>query len=159
MTFSAVTTQKIISSQPDEFHNLCPGEEVNIICEIRGSPILAWYSDEYIGSGTHLVFSIFESVGTTRINLVNPNTVATLISVTTENRVEVLVSQLRITALSGVLTSPVTCINPSNGTTDTIMIHVLGMFHLLMHGRITAYCIHGHCIAKTCMCNSPISYY
>ena len=135
LTFSAVTTQKYISSQPDEFHNLCPGEEVNIICEIRGSPILAWSSNEYIGGGgIRFEFLIIDSVGATITSHVNPNTVtvATLINRTIENGVVILVSQLHIIALSGVLTSSVTCINPSNGTMDTIMIHVLGMFHLLI---------------------------
>ena len=58
VTITAGYTQRIISPQPSELQNLCPGEEVNITCETRGSPILAWTSDEYIEqSGSYLEFT------------------------------------------------------------------------------------------------------
>ena len=133
-------TQRIISPQlhVSELQNVCPGEEVTFTCETRGSPVITWSSDEYIGiRGTQLQFTIIDSVGTTRTSdHVNPNTVATLINVTNENGDDVLVSQLRIVALSGFLTSSVACIDGSSGAINTVMFHVSGMFHLLMHGRI-----------------------
>ena len=136
MTFTAVMTQRIISPQPSELQTLCPGGEVTITCETRGSPVIAWASDEYIGSNIHIEFTTFGSVGDARFRPVNPNIVATLINNTIENGVAVLVSQLQIVALSGVLTSSVTCIHIYNGTRSTIMFRGLGMFHLLIHGRI-----------------------
>ena len=129
-------TQRIISPQLSELQNLCPGDEVTFTCETRGSPVIAWSSDEYIGSNVQFEFFIVESVGTTHTSPANPNTVVTLINVTTENGVAILVSQLHIIVLSGFLTSSVTCIHLSLGQTNTIVFHVLGMFHLLMHGRI-----------------------
>ena len=123
-------TQRIISPQPSELQNLCPGEEVNITCETRGSPILAWTSDEYIEqSGSYLEFTPFNNVGETRVSPVNPNTVATLINKTVEDGVQVLVPQLRITAQSQFMNPSVTCIDVGWGSQNTIWLHVLGMFH------------------------------
>ena len=108
--------------------HLCPGDIVTFNCETRGSTILAWTSDEYIETGgTRLAFGTFNSVGTEEISPLNPNTVATLISNTIEDGVPVLVSTLRIRALSQFLNSSVTCIHIGSGTTNTTMVQVLGM--------------------------------
>jgi hypothetical protein len=136
----AVLSQRIISTQPAELYNLCPGQEVTITCEIRGSPIIAWSSDEYIGRGAQLHFISIDPVGVIRrIN----STVATLINSTNDNGVTILVSQLRII---GSLSSSVACMNHVNGMIIAIMVHVLGMFnltfHLLMQIR-NRYCIAG----------------
>ena len=61
-------TQIIISPQLSELQNLCPGEEVTFTCETRGSSVLAWSSDEYIGSSdTRLEIIIFDNVGTIHV--------------------------------------------------------------------------------------------
>ena len=126
--FTAGCAQRIISPQPGEFQNLCPGEEVNITCETRGSLLIAWASEEYIGTAIWLEFTTFNSIGDT-VTLMNPNTVATLINKTVEEGIEVLVSQLRITTLSQFMNSSVTCINVRIGTRNSTRLHVLGMFH------------------------------
>ena len=130
MTIIAGYTQRFISPQPDELQNLFPGDEVNITCEIRGSDALAWTGDEYIGAyGVLLGFISFNSIGVTRTSLMNPNTIATLINKTVVEGVEVLVSQLRITAQSQFFNSSVTCIEASSGIRNTTRLHVLGMLH------------------------------
>ena len=132
MTFKASYSQRIISPQPGELQNLCPGEEVNITCEARESSLIAWASDDYIGAdGVQLEFILFDSIGTTRTSSMNPNTVATLINKTVEEGVHVLVSQLRIRTMSQFLNSSVTCIDVSSGTwyTITIRVRTIGMFH------------------------------
>ena len=135
MTITAGYTQRIVSPQPSELQNLCPGEEVTITCEIRGSPVLAWASEEYIGArGTRLEFAAFDSIGDTRTSHMNPNTVATLINKTVEDGVQVLVSQLRITAQSQFMNPSVTCTNGRFGT-NTTRLHILGMFHRPPHSR------------------------
>jgi hypothetical protein len=128
LTFNTVLSQRIISTQPAELHNLCPGQVVTITCETRGSQIIAWSSDEYIGrSGAQLQLSSTDPVGVTRRT---SSTVAALINNTNDNGVTVLVSQLRII---GSLSSSVACINADNGMIIAIMVHVLGMltFHII----------------------------
>ena len=130
MTITAGYTQRIISPQPGELQKFCPGEEVNITCETRGSSIIAWASNEYIEQGgTRLEFAVFNNVGDTHVSPVNPNTIATLIKNTNKDGVSVLVSQLCVRVLSQFLNSSVTCINVSFGTQNTTRLHVLGMFH------------------------------
>ena len=136
VTITAGYTQRIISPQPSELQNLCPGEEVTITCKTRGSALLAWASEEYIGArGTRLEFATFNNIGDIRTSHMNPNTVATLINKTVEDGVQVLVSQLRITAQSQFMNPSVTCTNGRFGTQNTTRLHILGMFHRPPHSR------------------------
>ena len=129
MIFTAGITQRIISPQLSELQNLCPGEEVIITCETRGSSVMAWISDEYIGSGSLLQFLIIDNIGDWHTSSVNPNTIATLINNTVEDGELILESQLRIRAVSQFMNSSVTCIDLASGGTQTIAgLHVLGMF-------------------------------
>ena len=97
-------------------------------CETRGSPILAWTSNEYIErGGTQLEFATFNDVGDTRISPVNPNTIATLIAKFYENGIGVLRSTLRIRALSEFLNSSVNCLHIVDGTMNTSWVLVIGM--------------------------------
>ena len=136
VTITAGYTQRIVSPQPSELQNLCPGEEVTITCETRGSIVISWVIEEYIGArGTRLDFAIFNDIGDTRASHMNPNTVATLINKTVEDGVQVLVSQLHITAQSQFMNPSVTCINGRFGTQNTTRLRVLGMFHQPPHSR------------------------
>ena len=127
MTFTAGITQRIISPQLSELQNLCPGEEVIITCEMRGSSVMAWISDEYIGSGSPLHFLIIDNIGDWHTSSINPNTIATLVNNTVEDGVQVLVSQLRIRVLSPLMNSSVTCMDVVLGTQTIAGLHVLGM--------------------------------
>ena len=130
VTITAGYTQRIISPQPSELQNLCPGEEVTITCKTRGSIVISWASEEYIGArGIQLWFNTFDNIGNTHASHMNPNTVATLINKTVEDGVQVLVSQLHIIAQSQFMNPSVTCTNGHFGTQNTTRLHVLGMFH------------------------------
>ena len=123
-----INGQTLIISSNLTGERLCPGEIVIFTCETRGSTILAWTSDEYIEpGGTRLELATFNDVGDTRTSPVNLNTVATLISETRESGIDVLVSTLRIRALSEFLDSSVTCIHVDGGTMNTTRIQVLGI--------------------------------
>ena len=114
----------IIKPQQDALEDLCPGEEVVITCETRGSPIIAWTSEEYIErGGTRLVFGTFNGVGDMDTSPVNPNTVATLIRKANESNVQVLQSKLSIIVS---VNSNVTCMG--NGASTFIRIQVFGMY-------------------------------
>lgn len=104
---------------------LCPGEVLTFTCATNGSSILAWISDEYIG--TQLGFATFNNIGDTRTSPMNPNTVATLINKTNENGVDMLVSTLRIKVLSDLLDSSVTCMHIDDQIMSTERVQVIGM--------------------------------
>jgi hypothetical protein len=118
----------IVKPQQDTLEGLCPGEEVLITCETRGSEIIAWTSEEYIErGGTQLEFATFNNVGDIRISPVNPNTVANLTKNNIDNDVQVLWSQLHIRAS---VDSTVTCIQVGNGMSTSIRIQILGMHRI-----------------------------
>ena len=124
--FVLVYCQSLSRDLPEE--PLCPGQVVIFTCETRGSPILAWTSEEYIEQGgTQLEFATFNAVNFTRVSPVNPNTIATLIENRNESGVRVLVSTLHIRTLSGFLDSSVTCMHIGDGTTNTSRVQVVGM--------------------------------
>lgn len=111
---------------------LCPGEVVVLTCRTRGSSALAWTSDEYIEpGGTRIEFGTFNDIGQTKRSPINPNTVATLTRKTSEDGMDVLVSELRIITRSQFLNSSVTCIHVRNGTMSTRIIQVLGTKNLM----------------------------
>ena len=107
--------------------NVCPGDEINIICEIEGSPILGWSSDQYIGTGgVQLEFTTSDSAGFQRRSAVNPNTVATLTSADSIRRI--LTSTLHtIIVPSDVLNSSIACDHRNNGTATVLTLYYLGM--------------------------------
>lgn len=96
-----------------------PQQVINFTCVTRGSSVLAWSSDDYIGVGVRLEFLSILSLGTTMQSFVNPGTVAILINVSMENGETVLESTLRITASSQFSSSSVSCHNISGGINST----------------------------------------
>ena len=86
---------------------------------IRGSPVWAWSSDDYIGVGVRLEFISIFPLGTTMQGFVNPDTVVILVNVGMENGEIVLESTLRITVSSPFSSSSVTCHNISGGVNST----------------------------------------
>ena len=96
------------------------GEIITFTCVTRGSPILAWTSDQYIEQGgTQLEFATFNNEGETRSSPINTDTVATLTRKAVENSQQVLESQLRITTLPSFPTFSVSCIHIGRGEMDT----------------------------------------
>ena len=126
--FPVCFAQMIIKPQQQHaLEGLCPGEEVVITCETRGSLIIAWASEEYIGYSLRLAFTSVHLVGDTRISPMNPNTVATLIKSEMDGNVQVLQSKLRIIAS---INSTVMCINVANDRPTSRRIQILGMHQL-----------------------------
>jgi hypothetical protein len=86
----------------------------------RGSPIIAWSSNHYIGgNGAQLEFTIMESVPATRNSLIATMTTATLVSVTEEEGVTTIVSELRIRVLPQYSISSISCHNVGHNTVNT----------------------------------------
>ena len=102
---------------------VCPGKEVTFTCVARGSGIITWTSDEYIGNP--IDFNSRDMPGETRRSSVDSNTIATFIeSNLEEGNTLVLVSTLQITVSSVSLTPSVTCIH---NRSENFTFQVLGM--------------------------------
>ena len=107
---------------------LCPGVGVTFTCETRGSPIIAWTSDQYIEvGGTQLEFGAIASVGDVVRSPVYSDTVATLTVNGMIDGEQVLESTLHIVTSSQFPTSSVTCIHIGTRTSDIRMLQVMGM--------------------------------
>lgn len=82
----------------------CPDEHLTFTCVARDSLILAWQSDEYIGTGgVQIQFSIHDSPGTIRQGPRSTNTVAMLLDNSHERGVPTLRCQLNITVSSTII--------------------------------------------------------
>ena len=123
------SSQEVRHTLPDG-QSPCPGEIITLTCVTRGSPILAWTSDQYIEQGgTQLEFATFNNEGETRSSPINTDTVATLTRKAMENGQQVLESQLRITMLPSFPTFSVSCIHIGSGNTnETTFQLLLGMY-------------------------------
>ena len=117
----------------------CNGKVITFTCMTKGSPIIAWSSDTYIGMGNvQLAFAAEnDNVGTRRNSSSNPNTVAELVTKETDsNGTQILISNLTITTTTehsedsnnNIITSSVMCINIGDSTTKTLDFHVLGKY-------------------------------
>jgi hypothetical protein len=116
----------IIKPQLATLEDVCPGQEVLIICETRGSQIIEWASEEYIGRSVEIAFAIVDHVGNVRTSPdpLNSNTIATLLkNEMDDDAVQVLRSELRIIAS---VNSTVTCGIEGNVMTTSIKIQILG---------------------------------
>ena len=89
----------------------CSGDQITFECETRGSSIISWTSDEYIGQGdTLLQFSSADPAEMRRLDGIG-DTVAILTVNRIENGVQVLVSTLCVTATSMYPNPSVICIH------------------------------------------------
>ena len=105
---------------------VCSGEELIFTCVTKGSQILAWSSDEYIGSlGVQLEFTLSDTPGFLRASDDNPQTLATLIS--TDSTMRIMVSTLRIIVSANMAYPSVTCEHRSSGRSQTLAFQYLGM--------------------------------
>ena len=98
----------------------CPGEYITFTCIVRGSSILSWSSDEYIG-GEPLQFTTDEEPGLTK-NISNSDTYATLISVVKGSDAS-LECELHIQSYQS---SPVSCSAGNDESRQSINFTVLG---------------------------------
>lgn len=102
----------------------CPGDEVIFVCQTMGSSVIAWTSEEYIGSGgTQIQFAA--GVRSTNIQQIG-TTIATLTGDRMENGLQVLTSTLRVNVSSMYPNPSVTCHDVGNGTSKTANFNVIG---------------------------------
>ena len=91
---------------------------------------MAWRSDEYIGqNGNQIEFTSADDVNGTEASSINPNTVATVITI---NGTRVVESVLSITVSDTFPTASVTCSDVGQGT-STITFTLLGMWLCIYH--------------------------
>lgn len=100
-----------LTSTLREGSHACEGEEVVFTCTVRDSSglqilVLAWSSDEYIGSGDLLQFTTENMLGTNDTSTIDGNVTATLTRNTIDNGVRILESTLRLVAVQATM---VTC--------------------------------------------------
>ena len=88
-----------------------PQDVITFTCMTRESQILEWFSEEYIGTGRDRLQILSESNRNT--SSITPDVIATRISVTTENGIVVIVSELRIVASIEYPNATVSCGNGS----------------------------------------------
>ena len=102
---------------------VCSGKLLIFTCTTRGSPILEWFSEEYIGTGGDRLQILSGSDRNT--SSINPDVVATRINVTNDNGITVIVSELQIIASIKYPTATVSC---SNGNLRSIQNITFRMF-------------------------------
>lgn len=115
-----------------------PDQEVTFTCVTKGSHILSWSSENYIGRDLQLEFTSIHEPGSPEHSQVNSHTTATLTSVTTaEDGSIMLESTLRLIASSHFPSSSLTCHHVGNGLTNSTTLHVMGeLLHVYyrLHG-------------------------
>ena len=96
-------------------------------CVTRGSTLLEWRSNEHIGiNGDDIqIYSVGSRDNVTSVTI--PTTYATRVSVSVEDGVTVIVSQLFITASEQFPTSSVTCRINGQGPIESISFNTTGM--------------------------------
>ena len=102
----------------------CPGELVIFTCTTRETPILEWFSEEYIGTGGDRLQILSESARNT--SSITPDAVAVRINVSSENGVTVIVSELRIIASIKYPTATVSCSNGDQRFIQNITFRTFG---------------------------------
>ena len=117
MHTSTIIIAVILNSTLNAEHVTYPQDIIIFTCTTRGSPILEWFSEEYIGTGGDRLQILSESDRNT--SSINPDAVATRISVTLENGIVVIVSELKILVSMQYPTATISC---SNGSCQKINI-------------------------------------
>ena len=97
-----------------------PQVRINFTCMTRGSDILEWLSDEYIGPGGDRLQILSGSSRNSATSNSNPDTIAARVSVTIENGEVVIVSILSIVVTAQYPTATITCSNSDRGVKRNI---------------------------------------
>jgi hypothetical protein len=109
---------------------VCPGEVIIFTCITRGSPILEWFSEQYIGTGRDLLQISSESARNT--SSITPDAVAvrTNVSIASETGDTVIVSELRITASIKYPIATVSCSNGDQRFLQNVTFRIFGKTHV-----------------------------
>ena len=101
-------------------------QQIIFTCITRGSPILEWFSEEYIGTGDdRLQFPSIHCIGVNKTSRIDPNAVATCLSVSQAGET-VIQSQLIIIASLDHPQATVTCSNNGHGIRKNITFITVG---------------------------------
>ncbi len=119
---SANELQIMVTSNISTSEVVCPGNIVVFTCTTRGSAVISWTGDDYVGD--QIGFNAANMIGDKRQGSANPNTIATLINNTLDGT-PVLVSQLQINVLTVSSNQSVVCIHNSDGIRETVTFQVL----------------------------------
>ena len=107
-------------------HLALPQQRVVFTCVTRDTDILVWQS-AYIGANGQDILQIYGTGSRDNVTSnINPTTYATRVSVTEENGVTVIVSQLFVTTSEHIPTSSVTCRINHDGPRQTISFNTTG---------------------------------
>ena len=122
----AVTLNSTLNAE----HVAHPQDIIIFMCTTRGSPILEWFSDEYIGTGGDRLQILSGSDRNT--SSINPDAVATRISVSTENGITVIVSELRVIAS---IRYPIATVSCSNGAPkmNNVTFQTIGEYYTVVY--------------------------
>ena len=126
VTYNCTYTGNVFLESTRDGLPIYPGQTIAYTCETRGSSIIGWSSDAYIGRGTQLEFVTLNSPGSTLLSQSIPTTIATLVSVRTQNGTVVLISTLRVITSSNFSDASVTCHNVGLDTRNTTTIQLTG---------------------------------
>ena len=125
-----LTAQELTSTLHSTFYGVnfaYAGENVTFTCMARESSLIAWSSNEYIGSdGLRLEFASVEPVGSMQ-SVPGGGTAAQLINSTYEDGIVTVVSQLNVLVQSTYQISSITCHNIGMGTTNTTSFEIAGI--------------------------------
>ena len=117
-----VISQTMLNSSTQQ---VCPGGTIVFTCTTTGSLVLAWTSEEYIGSGRQLDIRSVDPIGTTVSSTINSDTVANLTAF--DNDGIILKSMLRIRTGSTTPSVSVSCLNVGDGGINSSTIPLAGM--------------------------------
>lgn len=99
---------------------------ITFICITRGSQIISWSSDDYIGQDLQLEFISVNPIQSSIRSSVNPDTIATLTRASIENGSTILESTLHIVASSRFPLSSINCHHVGTGQINSTTIQVAG---------------------------------
>ena len=105
-----------------------PLVEVTFNCTTRGSGILQWVSDQYIGINNPLQIVSHANAPNMEVSEQNNNTIASRLTVTIDGNGEIIISsQLRLMSEEKYLRSSIVCCNSALGVNRTITFFTSGM--------------------------------
>ena len=120
---SQVISQVTLTDSLEPGQSACPKENVIFNCIVRGSRILLWGSDEYIGTGgKQLEFSTADQDGDRINSSVNQDTFAILTNITDNGGTILLQSELHIVSNQSSIVSCLTTDAESRQSIDFIVL-------------------------------------
>ena len=125
MNFS-VESNPTLDSTPPGGSTLYNNQPISVTCTTRGSQVLIWESEEYIGQGNHVTVASSDQPGTTIPCFTDLEVAALVISTSNTPGEEMIESLLKINVTSTYPNFTITCRNNDLGRTDSVSYHTTG---------------------------------